>query len=170
MHAARLCLNLHVVECVECGVDPLTPVSLETMQRAIVLTEWFLSESSRIYDMFGGVEEAKVEMPTAAVLNAIRQKGVITKAKLHNLQVFKKSPHPAALIDHTLDELLSAGVIMREFDKSPNGGRGKEVFMFSTEGIDSVTDCGTIEHTDECRGFTSAAAGNELTKVNSLAG
>jgi hypothetical protein len=56
IHCARLCLVLHVVKCTESGIDPISPVILETMQQAIALTEWFLNEAHRIYAMFAGKE------------------------------------------------------------------------------------------------------------------
>jgi len=61
MHAARLCLNLHIIEHAEKDMDPLTPVSPETMQRALSLTEWFLNEAYRIYAMLRQKEQVDSE-------------------------------------------------------------------------------------------------------------
>jgi len=152
MHAARLCLNLHVVKCTEEGIDPCTPVSPATMEMAIVLTEWFLNESRRVYAMFRG-QGTSDDKESAAILNVINEKGEVTKADLHCLQVFRKAGHAADVIDAKLSELRSRGIIESYFQRAPNGGRGKEVFRFPVQGIDS----GTIQLPDENEGSAAKA-------------
>ena len=56
-HCARLCLTLHVVECVENKISPTLPITPETMRQAIALAEWFLNEAHRIYAMLAKEEE-----------------------------------------------------------------------------------------------------------------
>jgi len=74
MHAARLCLNLHVVKCIEGKIDPTSPVTLETMQEAINLTEWFLNDTYRVYAMFAGNDESE-DREVEIILVKIRQLG-----------------------------------------------------------------------------------------------
>jgi hypothetical protein len=61
MHCARLALVLHVIGCIEYGLDPITPITAETMWQAIALTEWFLNEAHRIYAMFATSDEETAE-------------------------------------------------------------------------------------------------------------
>jgi hypothetical protein len=65
MHCARLALVLHVVECVGNGIIPTSPVTPETMGKAIALTEWFLNEARRVYAMFAGEVESMDDTLTA---------------------------------------------------------------------------------------------------------
>ena len=117
MHCARLALNLHVIHCVENGIDLLSPVTLETMQRAITLTEWFLNEAHRIYAMFAG---GSTDNEAETILKKIRQLGgQARKDGLRDIMRYRPKGGVVAL-DRKLREMVEDGILTVRKEKASN--------------------------------------------------
>ena len=111
MHCARLCLVLHVIKCVENDVDPLSPVTAETMEQAIILAEWFLNEAHRIYAMFAGKEEPRDDL--ALIITTIIRKcgGEARIADFRNRSRRIKKFVKTEALKAKLQEMLNAGLL-----------------------------------------------------------
>jgi len=131
MHAARLALVLHIVECFE-GKFPLpSSVSKETMSRAIVLTEWFLNESHRIYAMLDGREKS-VNKEAEIILAKIGKLG--GKATWNDLRDRTKMYHHKGgtqNLKEKLAEMVEAGQLDRFLETDEDGD---EVEFFAVHG------------------------------------
>jgi|GEM_PF-3227980 len=119
MHAARLALVLHVVECLEKGFDSRTKISPETMQHAITLTKWFLNEARLIYAMLAkeSTSGKKLEVCDELLLIAkIQQKGGKTtfrelRKKFSSTSKYRQ-PGGAEELDRKLREMEKAGLLV----------------------------------------------------------
>ena len=133
MHAARLCLVLHIIECAENDIDPLTPVSEGTMQQAIILAKWFLNEAYRIYAMFRCYE---TEMPTdndeAAIIAKIERQG--GEATIRQLKDGIRKYHiqgGSGALEQKLRDMVGAGRLSSRYEIAGNG-RTVEYFSIPT--------------------------------------
>jgi hypothetical protein len=111
MHCARICLVLHVIKCVENDVDPVSPVTVETMEQAIALTEWFLNEAHRIYAMFAGKEEPRDDL--ALIITTIIRKcgGEARVADFRNRSRRIKKFVKTEALKAKLEEMVNAGFL-----------------------------------------------------------
>lgn len=124
MHAARLALVLHVVECTEKGFTLPSSVPEKTMQRAITLTEWFLNEAHRIYAMLSTRESASggklVVSNEALILAKIQQKG--SETTVRDLRKSMSSANKyrqekgAEELTKKLREMVKAGLLVIRHD------------------------------------------------------
>jgi hypothetical protein len=164
-YAGRIAIVLHIAEYASRLHNKpfpgrIPPVEKETMNNAIQITQWFIEQSQRVIRQLcpqptaGSNGSASIAHGAAEALELAKRRGEITKADLHNLQVFKKASNPAEAIDVALTELRSCGLLVSEFVRHASGGRPKEVFRY-VSGFGSATDCGTIENPDENEGSTS---------------
>jgi len=120
IHAARLCLNLHVVECAEQDIDPASvPVSSDTMQRALILSEWFLNEAHRIYGMFAG---QVVDKESEIILTKIREReGKATSQQLvHCTKKYQRQGGTGEL-EQKLWEMVRAKLLAVRNETAGNG-------------------------------------------------
>ena len=127
-YTARLALVLHVVEYLESDACPQsgeyhipTEVSLHTLNAAIQLIEWFGVESMNVVAKFQR-QSGNVDREAAAIINAVGRKGETTKAKLHNLRIFRDLPNAATVIDAKLVELKGRGILQSSSVGNPKGG------------------------------------------------
>ena len=121
MHAARLALVLHVVECFERKFMLPSSVSKDTMRRAIVLTEWFLNESHRIYALLSGREES-VDKEAEIILAKIYKHG--GKVTAHDLRHGTKKYHQRGgtqSLKEKLAKMVEAGQIDRLLETDEQG-------------------------------------------------
>lgn len=69
----RIALVFHCVECTARGDDPAqTPISLDTMQRAIRVTEWFRRTAVRVYDR---LSESETDRDRRELVEYIHNRG-----------------------------------------------------------------------------------------------
>jgi len=147
MHCARLALVLHVVGCIENGIDPLSPVPPETMGQAIALTEWFLNEAHRIYAMFNGGEEP-VDREAEAILSKIREHGgeATVRDLKRGMAKYNQMGGTEALTDKLL-EMVDVGKLTRRHETAANG-REREFFCVPKP-IAAIAIATTPENTGE---------------------
>ena len=87
--ALRLCLLLHCLEAVADGRSEMAPVTLETMQKALALADWFKSQQRQIWAYLGKAGQVTEVSPLekrvgAAILSleAEIQAGALATAKI----------------------------------------------------------------------------------------
>ena len=130
MHCARLALVLHVVGCIESGIDPVSPVPAETMGQAIALTEWFLNEAHRIYAMFRSDGEGDGEL-TADQREVMK---VLRKHEPATIRELKKASRKLQKMEN-IDEVMRQLVALEKAQENIRGGDGVEgrvIVEFST--------------------------------------
>jgi len=62
-HCLRLCLNLHCIEHATPGTNELTPVTADTMQKAITLARWVYAHNVKTWEMVVGRMDAPEQQP-----------------------------------------------------------------------------------------------------------
>ena len=112
IHAARITLALHVVKCIESGIDPVSLVTPEAMEQAITLTEWFLNEAHRIYAMLAGNEEPvdKVKQVILSITRKCGGEATIRDFRNHCGKFHKKGG--TELLQGKLKEMVEAGILV----------------------------------------------------------
>jgi hypothetical protein len=137
MHAARLCLNLHIVKCAETGLHPLAAVSEETMQQALTLTQWFLNEAERIYAMLRshtagswGDQEAMRIIVKIKTLG-----GEATASQLKNSIALYHRKGGMDKLKSKLNEMLAAGALTVRQGSASNG---RKIDFFSIPTIPAI--------------------------------
>ena len=110
-YAARLALVLHVVAHLEVSesYDIPAEMSVQTLEAAIQLVDWFKGESMRLLLSFRS--KSTSDPAAEAIIDAIQERGKVTKNELHSVRVFRNADKPAKAIDAKLVELLESGVI-----------------------------------------------------------
>ncbi|QDT89153.1 DUF3987 domain-containing protein [Gimesia algae] len=132
---ARLALIFHCVECVASGgVDE--KVSLETMQKAIELTDWFKSESLRVYRLFDsegdtGSSHNKAEQRLVRFIRD--QGGSVSVRDTQRRMSFKTADDT----ERALGELVKKGVA--EWVNIPTKKRGRPARGISLRHSDTLT-------------------------------
>jgi hypothetical protein len=109
------------VECIESGVDPLSPVTPETMRQAIALTEWFLNEAHRIYAMLAGNGEP-ADSEKEIILSIIRELGgevVVRDVQRHMAKYSKKGG--AESLERKLRAMVGDGILTTHHKTAKNG-------------------------------------------------
>ena len=122
-HCARLSLTLHIVECVESKIPPISPVTPETMRQAITLTEWFLNEAHRIYAMLDEKEEEEpIDRVTQMILARIRKLGGEARIKTIRKGSNKlQNDMSWGEVEAKLDKMVEAGILAVRVVKAKNG-------------------------------------------------
>jgi len=123
IHAARICLNLHVVKCAENDIDPATePVSAETMQQAIALTEWFLNETYRLYAMFAGeAVDGELTVDQRKVMTLLRSRNDPMTA--NEMRGASRPVQKIENLESVLQSLIDAGLIQKGHRQHESKGR-----------------------------------------------
>jgi hypothetical protein len=124
MHCARLALNLHVIHCAENSIDILSPITADTMQQAITLTEWFLNEAHRIYAMFAGKDEV-MDREAKAILSKISELGGEAQNRdLRNIANYSKKGGGDRL-EQKLHGMVEAGLLTVRYGMAKNNRQVK---------------------------------------------
>lgn len=130
-YAARIALVLHCVRVNETQAAPADGQQLtgETMEAAIVLTEWFKYETRRVYSMLSNSSRS---LDRQELIDWIKEKhqGRITARKL---QQGRREFEQAAEARNALDDLVSTGVgRWEDVSSSSLGGRPTKQFVLSS--------------------------------------
>ncbi|MCL2347655.1 MAG: DUF3987 domain-containing protein [Planctomycetaceae bacterium] len=121
MHAARLALVLHVVECFEKDFTLPSRVSEKMMQRAISIAEWFLNEAHRIYAMLAGREESATSEKTIILTKIRLFNGEVTVRKLQSSMRKYRSKGGAEELTRKLQKMIEDGLLTSRHEKADNG-------------------------------------------------
>lgn len=108
----RLCLLLHLAECLTRGRDPQTPVSLETVEAALGLTEWFSAEASRIYSYLQLAGPQLVETLEERILRYFRRRPDVETASVRDLVAALRGREKgltAPMVGEALETLVRGG-------------------------------------------------------------
>jgi len=119
--ALRIALILHLVE------SPDGPVSLKTMERALVLTEWFKLETRRVYAILADVPRQQAERTEdEALLAWMARRGWVTQREIERgVRCFRGAGRATAV----LRRLVKSGRLDEEYRRSgPEGGPSTYVF------------------------------------------
>ena len=149
MHCARLALILHVVHCVENGIDPVSPVSQETMRQAIALTEWFLNEAHRIYAMFredGEPAESELTDEQRTVMKVLAKHQPATERDIKRHCAVIREKWETGKLEKVLIELLELDRVTRQSENG-KGNRGTTWWKIKNSFNDSnANDTNSAEH------------------------
>ena len=119
--ALRIALILHLVE------SPDSPVSLKTMERALVLTEWFKQETRRVYAILADAPRRQTERTEdEALLTWMGGRGWLTQRDIERgARQFRGAGQATAV----LRRLVKSGRLDEEYRRSgPAGGPSTYVF------------------------------------------
>jgi hypothetical protein len=117
--------------------DPLTPVPIETMQQAIALTEWFLNEAHRVYEMlhekFLAEDDAETNSETVdkvarIIILIIKKCG--GEARIKKFRESSNHIHKvmnAKELKQKLDEMVKLGVLTVRYERR----KGRDVAYYS---------------------------------------
>lgn len=117
-HCARLCLTLHVVKCVESKILPSSPVVPETMRQAIILTEWFLNESHRIYAMLAEEKETMDALAQLIIAIIRRLGGRARVQEFRNSSNRIRNKMKPGELETKLEEMVKAGILTAKVEKT----------------------------------------------------
>jgi len=137
MHAARICLILHIAKCAEKDISPTAAVSEETMKQALTLTQWFLSESERVYAMLRSKGSESLEDRDALLIIA-KIKGLGGEATTSQLKDCMSKYHckgGMAALRQQLSEMVAAGSLTV---RQKTEGRGRKAEIFCIPVIPSI--------------------------------
>jgi len=119
--ALRIALILHLVE------SPASPISLNTMSRALVLTEWFKQETRRVYEILADAPKRQTERTEdEALLTWMAGRGWVTQRDIERgVRCFRGAGRATAI----LRRLVKSGRLNEEYRRSgPAGGPSTYVF------------------------------------------
>jgi hypothetical protein len=126
VHTARLALVLHIIECVESGIPPVSPVTSDTMRRAIALTEWLLDEAHRVYAMLAsGVTSVVADEST--ILAKIKELGGKATARDLQRKLSRYSQGESKVLTEKLRIMVEAGILKIQEER---GGNGRNVISY----------------------------------------
>ena len=122
---ARLALVIHYVRLAagDYGADGPDVVDAETMRAAIRLTEWFKSETRRVYGLLGETEENGAARRLTEWVES--KGGTVTVRETQQGRKYKTANDA----EMALNELVAAGAGAWEIDNH-DGGRGRPVARF----------------------------------------
>jgi len=159
----RLALTLHLARWA--AGEPVNPdvVDLESMRRALTLTEWHKHETERVYEILARGFEANQQQELIEWI--ARRGGRVTVRDLtHGLRRFRGRPQEA---EAALNDLVKAGAGQwKEIDSSQKRGRPKVAF----ELCHHVTTSPKLHRKAVFRGFGDGDTGDTTTTTGSTAG
>ena len=119
--ALRFALILHLVEC------PDGPVSLNTMERALVLTEWFKKETRRVYAILADAPRRQAERTEdEALLTWMARRSWVTQRDIERgVRCLRGAGRATAV----LRRLVKSGRLDEEYRRSGPAG-GPSTFVF----------------------------------------
>jgi hypothetical protein len=119
--ALRIALILHLAE------STADVVPLRTMERAIVLTEWFKQETRRVYSILAGVPQRQAERTAEdALISWMSRQGWVTQREIERgVRCFRGAGRAQAV----LRRLVKSGRLDEEYRRSGPGG-GPSTYVF----------------------------------------
>ncbi len=127
--AARLALIFHCIHWANDDLDDPDFIGMEDITAAIAITEWFINETRRVYQLFGE-DEGTVEA-SELIDWIIRRGGEVTA---RDLQMNNRRYRPSDAAVPALDNLEQRGWGQWEYDKPDSaGGRPSRRFVVASD-------------------------------------
>lgn len=134
----RIAMVLHAVRIVEEQIGLGAEISVQTMEAAIRLTNWFKHESLRIIELTCGVS-AQNDLDYISILEAIQANGGTASIReiVRRRSKFNREGGSDRL-KKTLREMVAKGILTVTTQKSETGGPSVEIFQKREFSIDTT--------------------------------